>query len=290
MSCVFETVQGDLIFFTAGGSTLEGGSGSSMFVETPDFELVLDGQGGTADFADTTLTASVPLVDVASQQPAGSATVVADRIRLGQPTTEEIRERSGNSWTTGTLTTTDYRLHVTSVIVPGYDVLLDGNDCTGQDLAFDVKTTNPTAQIYSSVDFGSDICDLDGLPDGQVRLTGQPKRPFFEVVIDDGSTPLKASGDLELKGRSGSATAELIDLTTEQPVAELSITVELEKIGRAERDAQTDGRVTERMTRVPYRATITVSTSDRRSGRADCFAEESQTKIIVRPESVAGRP
>jgi hypothetical protein len=43
LSCVFETQEGDLVFFAASASS--DGSGSGMFVETLANDVLLDGQG-----------------------------------------------------------------------------------------------------------------------------------------------------------------------------------------------------------------------------------------------------
>jgi hypothetical protein len=122
-----------------------------------------------------------------------------------------------------------------------------------------------------------------GLPDGAVRLTGQPRAPLFEVVIDDGVDPLKASGIVELHGWSGSTTAPLLSLIRAEQVADLTIGVTLNRIGDRVHESVREGGVTERVSVVSYLATITVDTSDGRSGTAECFAEEITVKII-RPD------
>ena len=282
VSCVFETVEGDYTFFTASSSTL-GGSGSDIFVEGPESGLVLESLDGTATLAPGGFSAIVPLIDVRTQEPAGTATVSGTRTQFGEPVTEELRERSGNSWTTGTVTTPQYQVDLKSVSVPGYQVLDNDDDCTSEDIAFDVRTTNPNATIYRDTDFESAICALEGLPNGEVLLTGTFKQPHFEVVIDDGAAPQKASGDLQMQGHSGQASVPLIDLTIEQAIAQLQISVDLTRMGRRQQDAATFDGITERVSWVPYRASITVSTSDGRSGTADCYAEYITSKIIIRP-------
>jgi len=288
-SCVFETAEGALVFFFGSSSSMDGESGAQLFVEDQD-ATVLVGEGGTASISTGSFAAEVPVNDVRGEEPVpvGVASIEGTRTVVGEPVTEEIRDRSGNGWTTGTVVETNYRVDLTSVSVPGYTVLPGDDDCTSQDLAFDVKTTNPSAQIYNDSDFQSAICTLEGLPNGEVRLTGDLREPFFEVVIDDGVNPQKASGRLPLRGGSGEATAPLIDLNSEEQVAQLSISVELTKIGRRQQESEAVDGITQRVTWVPYRASITVTTSDGRSGVADCYAEYVTEKIIIRPSANTG--
>jgi hypothetical protein len=286
VDCVFETAQGDYVFFGASSSTLGGTSGSFMFVETRDYRLVSEGYGGTAVFADNgNFAAQVELHDAETQEPLGLASVEAIRTPLAEPVTEELQERSGNSWTTGTVTTTDYRVDVRPATVPGYTVLPSDDDCTSQVITFDVMTTNPAAAISADSDFGSAICNLEGLPNGQVLLSHDRPDVRYEVVIDDGVNPQKATGFLHLPGRAADGTSPLVDLVTEQQIAELTINVELHRIGTRSQESDTVDGITERGAVVPYLATITVSTSEGRSGVAHCYAEDRTNKLIIRPSA-----
>jgi hypothetical protein len=99
----------------------------------------------------------VTLVDFSTGEQVGDATVQAT-LTLGDPQVEVVRERNGNSWTRGTVTSTEYAVDVTSVTVPGYTVLPEADDCNGNRIAFDLRTTNPSAQIFYDTRFGSAIC------------------------------------------------------------------------------------------------------------------------------------
>ena len=224
----------------------------------------------------------VTLVDPSTGEPVGDATVQAT-LTLGDPQVEVIRERNGNSWTRGTTTSAEYAVDVTSVTVPGYTVLPEADDCNGNRHDFDLRTTNPTARIFHDTDFESDICPLDGLPDGAVLLDDDLRAPEFTVVIDDGVDPLKALGELTLRGFSGTATAPLVSLITGEPVADLTISVTLNRIGKPVHESIREGRVTQRVSFVPYMASITVDTSDGRSGTTECFAQAVTEKTIIRP-------
>ena len=289
VSCVFETVEGDHVFFIASSTSSDGSSGSLMFVESPDSEILLEGDGGTATFNNGAFSAEVQLYDFDTREPVGVASVQGTRTPSAEPVTEALRERSGNSWTIGTVTTTDYRVDIESVTVPGYTVLANDDDCVSDVTTFDVKTTNPNAQINVASDFESAICTLEGLPDGAVQLSGDLPEMHFVVVIDDGVNPQRASGDMLLRGGSLSkATVPLIDLRSEEEIAELTISVQLDRIGRRSRDSDSFDGITEWRVVVPYRATITVTTSDGRSGFAHCYAEHVTTKAIIRPSANVG--
>lgn len=280
LSCVFDTQEGAAVFFFAGAS--DGSAGSGMFVES-NGEVILDGQGGSAVFGPV-FSATVTLIDLSTGQPVGDATVEATLAVVGEPQVEEVRERDGNSWTTGTVTTINYAVEVTSVTVPGFTVLPEADDCDASQITFDVRTTNPSARIFHIPDFGSDICPLEGLANGEVRLSGNEVRtPVFEVVIDDGVDPLKASGELTLHGWSASATVPLLSLITEEPVADLTIDVTLNRIGQRTHESVREGDVTVLLSLASYVASITVTTSDGRSGTAECPAIATMEKVIVRP-------
>jgi hypothetical protein len=289
VSCVFETAEGDFVFFTASSTSSDGSSGSLMFVESPDSEMLLEGEGGTATFNNGAFSAEVLLRDFDTGDPVGLASVEATRTPSTEPVTVPVRERSGNSWTIGTMTTTDYRVDIESVTVPGYTVLANDDDCVSDVTTFDVKTTNPNAQINAASDFESAICTLEGLPNGAVQLSGDLPEMHFVVVIDDGVNPQRASGDMLLHGSSlAEATVPLIDLRSEEEIAELTISVQLDRIGRRSRDSDSFDGITEWRAVVPYRATITVTTSDGRTGVAECYAERVTTKAIIRPSADVG--
>ena len=285
LSCVFETAETDLVFF--GASASSDGSGSFMFVETLDYELVMEGFGGTASFGDDgSFSAEIELISASTGESVGTASVEGVRTQTDDPVTEEVRGRSGNSWEEkGTITTTDYSVEITSVSVPGYDVLLGDDDCTSQDLVFDVRTTNPSAQIHRDSGFSSEICELEGLDFGAVLLDGDLREPMFQVVIDDGVNPQESEGTISLRGGSGEATTELIDLVSGEPIADLTISVDLARSGTREMETESFDGITIRTSRTNYIATIEVTTTDGRSGTAECSAMAFTESIIMRPGS-----
>lgn len=280
VSCVFSTDEGDVVFFFA--SAVNGDAGAGMFVESPDGETTLFGEGGPATFGPD-FSATVPMFDAATGAPVGDATVAATMTQLGEPVIEEIRERDGNAWTKGSFAVTEFIVSATSVDVPGYTIEPSPEACSGGEFVFDVLTTNPAARVQQISDFESQICQLEGLPDGEVRLSRDIRTPVFEVVVDDGVEPLKASGELALRGWSGSATAPLVSLSTDEVVSDLTMDVTLERAGQRQQESVSFDGVTMRVSWVPYTATISVTTSDGLAGTAECYSEHIVEKIIVRP-------
>lgn len=287
VSCVFETAETDLVYFGASASSSTGEAGSFMYVETSDYEMVLEGFGGTAEFGeDGFFSAEVDLISLETGESVGTARVEAVRAVAGEPVVSEVRDRPGNAWAErGTVTTTDYEVEVTSVAVPGYAVQIGADDCTSQDLAFDVRTSNPEGAVYRDTGFESDVCQVEGLEFGEVMLSGDVREPVVEVVIDDGIAPQGATGAVPMRGGSGETTTELIDLMTEEVVADLTISVRLTRVDTRQIETESFDGVTARMARTSYLATIAVSTSDGRSGTAECPAVEFTETIIIRPGS-----
>lgn len=282
VSCVFATDEGDFVYLIASGS--EEGSGSSMFVESPDGEIVLVGDGGSASFGPE-FSATVSLHDGTTGEPAGEATVEATMTPLGDPVVNEVRERDGNQWTRGTVTITEFAVDATSVVVPGYSVQPDPLACAGDEVVFDLFTTNPAARVSRYADFGSDICALEGIPGGEVRLSRELREPVFEVVIDAGIEPLKAEGTLALSGWSGTQTAPLESVFTGEVVGDLTIDVTLKRAGQRVSEVITFDGITIRFSSVSYIAAISVTTPDGRTGVTQCRAEDVVEQLMIAPHS-----
>lgn len=204
---------------------------------------------------------------------------------IGEPEVIEVRERSGNAWTKGTVTVTEFAVETISVVVPGRTAVADPNVCTGSELIFDVISRKPTARIFRTPSFASQICALNGIEDGEVRLSQGVRNPLIEVVIDDVEEPLKVAGNISLRGWSGSATADLNSLMTGEKVADLTIDVTLQRDGKRGQETFTGDGVTLRVSWVPHRALIRVTTSDGRTGTAECYTEDVLEMAIIRPPS-----
>jgi hypothetical protein len=284
VSCAWATVEGGFVYLFASAVSPEGVAGAGMFVESPDGEIILDGEGGSASFGPE-FAAAVQLHDVTTGQPVGEATVEATMTQLGDPVVEEVRERDGNRWTRGTVTVTEFTVDATSVVVPGHTIVADPLACAGDELVFDVFTTNPAARVNRFSDFGSGICQLDGIPGGEVRLSRELREPVFEVIIDDDTEPLKAAGSLALRGWSGTETAPLVSLFTGEVVGDLTIDVTVRRDGQRGREAVRFDGTTFRVSWVPYVASISVTTSDGQVGTAECHSEDLVVWTMIAPRS-----
>ncbi|HEX5018970.1 MAG TPA: hypothetical protein VFX15_15435 [Actinomycetes bacterium] len=278
VSCVFETREGPLVFFFA-SQGVSGKSGSGMFVETADGEMVLTwDKRGTASF-DPTFSASVDLVHPQSGAPAGTATVAAT-LTPGESQTFEVRDRPGNTWQEkGTRTDTEYAVSDVEAQVPGLTVIVRKNDCSATSTEFHVKTTNPSAELLRDTDFGTDICDVEGFGNAQIRIS----RDTFEMVIEKGDDIQLADGELRWQGPKAHGIVPLRDLFTDKIIARLDVTVSLERAGRLERRSESGKGWSERVHVVPYVAHVDLESTDGRSGTASCLATSVRTRIFFSP-------
>lgn len=280
VSCVFATLEGPTLFVF--GSAGSNGSGAGAFLEDgPD--LVLDGQGGSITF-DGRLQATVDMLTVPDGTGAGTLSLTAD-LELGAPSTEQVEERSGNSWTRGTLTVREYAFVDVGAELPGYTVLPGEASCSGQQLQFDVRTTNPAATVYRSAAFGSDVCPVDGLSDAAIRLSGQLHEPYVEIVVDDGIEPQKAAGTLERRGGAWVATLPLYSLVTGEPSTLLSVSMDLRHDGRMSHGLVSEDGFTERFWHETYLAHIAVADPQGGTGEAHCEATNVRTLITLAPSN-----
>jgi hypothetical protein len=278
MSCVFETREGPLVFFFA-SQGISGRSGSGMFIESPDGQTLLTwDRPGTASF-DPTFSARVDLVEPQSGAPAGTASVAAN-LTAGESHTFDVRDRSGNAWQEkGTRTETDYAVSDVDVQVPGLTVKVRANDCSAMSTEFHVMTTNPSAELLRDVDFGTDICDVDGFGNAQIRIS----RDTFEMVIEKGDDIQLADGELNWRGPNAHGVVPLRDLFTDTVIAHLDVTVHLERAGRLERRTDSGDGWSERSHITPYVAHVDLAATDGRSGSASCLATSVRTRIFFAP-------
>ncbi len=273
LSCAFYTTTGESAFFQASGGSASGESGSSFFVEDQDYDTVLAGSEGTAVFGPR-FSAEITAVVPSTGEQVGTATLTADVVE-GEPVVEQVDQRDGNIRTTGTITTSEFTFSNVLASAPGFSLITDELSCSGSKIVFDVRSTNPPVHVVRSKDFGSEICTVAGIPDAEVLLSGGDRwTPYAEVVIDDGVNPLKAQGDVVMRGNQGSLDAPLEEIFTGETVARLSLHVELRRAGDPTTTVERDGRSRTIRTVRPYRAHITVETTDGRRGEVVCAAEE----------------
>ncbi|MVA75819.1 hypothetical protein GC722_07255 [Auraticoccus sp. F435] len=275
LSCAFSTTTGESVFFQASGGSASGESGSSFFVEDQQSRTVLEGWEGTADFGPH-FTAEVTATVPSTGEFVGTATFSADVVE-GEPVVEEVDDRDGNIRTTGTITTSEFTFSNVSASVPGYSPVPDELSCSGSKIVFDIYTTNPPVHVVRSKDFNSAICAVEGIPHAQVLLSGESRwAPYAEVVVDDGTNPLKAEGDVAMRGPRGRLVTPLLEVFTGDTVADLTLRVELTQAGAPVTTVERDGRSRVIETVTPFEAHISVETTDGRRGEVTCAAEELQ--------------
>jgi hypothetical protein len=279
-SCVFDTQEGATVFFF--GSSSDAGSGSAAFVEGED--LYLEGWEGTAVFGTNTLSASVGLATVPEGEPVGTVSVSATTT-LGGPTVEQVNDRSGNTWTRGTITTADYTYSDVVITIDGFTPILDDTTCTGQRTIFDVRSTDPASRIYRDSTLTSDPCPILGMEDAELLLSGQLREPFLEIVFGaQGSDPRKAQGVLQRDGQNWSASLALIALATEEQVATLDVTAQFSLDGAPYRQRFSEGGFTEMAWVVPYTVTYQILTDDGTTLSAECEAHQVRSHVNISPQ------
>ena len=275
VSCVADLGDGLTLFLYGGGTTDGAEGGIGAFVEDGDGSQVAEGQATSFAFG-ARFTTTVPL--------GGKTLVVGADATRGATTTEQVDERDGNSWTKGTATHADVALTGATASYGGTAVPLAENACSGEINGFHVRTTNPSATVRTSSDFGSDICDLEGFADGQVRVGGDLPTTYVEVVADHGGEDVeKAQGELTVRGGRGTLRTDLVDLFTGEVTTRATVELTLARTGTTERQVTVEGATTQRITVTPYRASIRVTTADGRSGTATCAAAAVTVQERTRP-------
>lgn len=279
-SCVFATQEGPTVFFF--GSSSDAGSGSAAFVEGED--LYLEGWQGTASFGASTLTASVDLATVPEGEPAGTVRVSATTT-VGDSTVEPVDDRSGNTWTRGTITTADYTFSDVVITIDGFTPIVEETTCSGQRTIFDQRSSDPASRVYRDSALTSDPCPILGLADAELLLSGQIRQPFLEIVLGaQGNDPRKAQGVLHRDGSTWSASLALIALATGDQVDTLEVTAELSPDGAPHRQRFSHGGFTEMAWTIPYTATYQIVTGDGATYTAECQAYQVRSHVNISPQ------
>lgn len=275
-SCVFATQEGPTVFFY--GDASSAGSGSAAFVEGED--LYLEGWEGTAVFGNGTLTAAVELKQ--DGVPFGDLAVSAAS-ELGTPRVEKVQERVGNKWTRGTITTSDYTFSNVVVSIDGFTPIIEDTSCAGQRTVFDLVGNDPAVHVYGDSAWISEPCAIAGMADAELLLSGQPRKPYLEVVIGaQGTDPAKAQGQLERSGSAWRASLPLIALATEEQVDTLGATVTFTRTGKTTRERTSEDGFTEAVWRTPYRVSYRLVTTAGTVLTAQCQATRVRTLTKVK--------
>jgi hypothetical protein len=275
VSCVAALPGGETIFLFGGGTTDGAEGGVGAFIEAADGSQVAEGQTSSFEFGSTFATS----IGLGAETFAISAGV--DR---GPTVTEQVDERDGNAWTRGTTSTSELTITPSGASYGGQAVELDPGACNGDINAFDVRTTNPSASIHRDGDFESEICDVVGLEDAQVRVTGVLPNAYVEVVLDHGGEDVeKAQGELVLRGGRGTLRTDVVDLFTGDVRTTATIGLVLERSGKTVRQVVAEDGSTQRQSVTPYRETITVALADGRRGTATCSGVAVKTETRTTP-------
>ena len=276
VDCVYALPGDDTLFLFASGTTDGAEGGVGAFVEGADGAIVAEGQTDTYAFDS----------DFATSFSLGEDSLEIDvALTRGETTTEPLRERSGNSWTKGTMTVADLETLTRSLTYASRPVDVSTGSCAGSITGFDVLTTNPSATIYRDEDFDSEICDVVGIPDAQVRITGRLPDTVVEVVADHGESGVeKLSGELTITGGRGSLTGDVVDLFSGEVTTTGTVALHLTKTGRQVRQVESADGFTERRQHTTYREDITVTFADGRRGTATCTGVATTTHVWIGPE------
>lgn len=279
-SCVFATEEGPTVFFFGESSTA--GSGSAAFVEGDG--VYLEGWEGTVVFGDGTLTAAVDLATVPEDEPRGTVSVSA-RTTLGGATVEEVDDRSGNTWTRGTITTADYTFDDVVLGIDGFTPIVDDMTCSGERITFDVRSTDPASRVYRDARLDSLPCAIEGMPDAELLLSGSTREPFLEIVFGaQGDDPHKAQGVLERVGASWSASLALIQLVTGEQADTLDVAAEMSIAGAPVRERLSEGGFAEMAWVLPYEVHYRIVTADGTELTAHCDAILVRSRVTISPQ------
>lgn len=275
VTCVGDLGAGRTFFLFGSGTTDGAEGGVGAFVEDSTGAVVAEGQATTFAFGDT-FTAQVPL--------AGKSFAISTGVVAGVKTTEQVDERDGNRRTKGTTSRTELALTPAAASYGGTAVSLDEGACTGDINEFHTRSTNPAAYVNRDHDFDSEICDVAGLADGQVRISGALPNAFVEVVLDHGGEDVeKLQGEVGLKAGRGTLATDVVDLFTGEVTTTAKVSLELVRSGKSFREVSSDGGTTETRTVTPYRENVTVALADGRKGTATCSGIAVTTQLRVKP-------
>lgn len=282
VECVFAAAEGHTVFLFGGGTTDNSEGGFGAFVEDADGRIVAETQGsGPAAYGD-----SLSTVLVLSGEDGDRELRLDASLTPGETSTGEFVERSGNSRTTGTMSETELGVDVTAVSLGGVPLDRDLGGCGGTVTAFDVFTTNPAGAVYRDTGFSTAICDVPGMADAQVRISGVWPEVVVELVVDHGAEQVeKAEGVVDLRGGAATLSTTLVDYWSGEEVTGIEIGVGARRAGAPERGLEGGNGFSERQTHTPYDVAVTVTTGDGRSGHVDCGGWLTTTVTRIAPHS-----
>jgi hypothetical protein len=268
VECILPVADGGTLFLYGSGSVDATDGGFGAFIEDAEGRTVAESIPGDVPLGyGDSLATEVTLVGDAGTQ----VLDLTAGLSAGEAVVSEVRERSGNSWTRGT--TSEAALTVDPVTVSLDGVALDTGAgwCSGTVTAFDIVTTEPSRTVYRDRGFDSEICDVTGMPETQVRVSGPWPDVVVEVVVDHGDGRAdKAAGTVDLRSGRARLATELVDYWTGAEVTDLVVTLSGSRGTGSTRETWSGDGITESTRVTPYDLTVAITTADGRKGRVAC--------------------
>ena len=277
VDCVISAGDETVVLY-GGGDTRTGEGGIGAFIER-DGRVVAESDAAPASYGDS-VDVVIPLH---GEDGPRTLALDAELATDGDPVVTAVDERSGNAWTRGTMTETP--LAVTGAATLD-GVALDASDaCWGLLTGYDVFSTNPAHWVQHDTSFGTGVCDVAGMADTQVLVSGSWPDAYVELVVDHGDGQAdKAAGDVLLHGGTGRLDTVLADYWTGEPVTDVTVEVQAVRTGGGpEREVSLGDGYSERVSITSYAVTVSVTTADGRHGSTTCdgYLVSTATKVAA---------
>jgi hypothetical protein len=198
---------------------------------------------------------------------------------------EQVDDRTGNTWIRGTITIADYTYSDVLITIDGFTPIVEDTTCTGQRTIFDVRSNEPASRMYRDSTLTSDPCQILGMEDAELRLSGQLRAPLLEIVLGSaGDDPRKAQGELGRDGSTWSASLPLIALASGEQVDTLDVTADISLAGAPYRERSSEGGFAEMVWIVPYRVAYEIVADEGRTLTAGCEAQLVRSHVTLSPQ------
>ena len=268
IECIVPVADGGTLYLYGGGSLDAADGGFGAFIEDAEGRTVAESVPGDVPLAygDHVTTAITLVGDAGSQVLDLSAGLSA-----GEAVVSDVRERSGNSWTRGTTSEAALTVDPVTVSLDGDPLDTGSGWFSGTVDAFDIVTTEPNRTVYTDRGLDSEICDVAGMPETQVRVSGPWPEVVVEVVVDHGHGEAdKASGVVDLRNGKARLATDLVDFWTGAKVTDLVVTLSGSRGTGSTRETWSGDGITESTRVTPYDLTVGISTQDGRKGSVVC--------------------
>src|SRR6478735_3220770 len=268
IDCILPVADGGTLYLYGSGSVDAADGGFGGFVEDAEGRMVAQSIPGDVPVAYGELVAAaVTLVGDGGSQ----VLDLSAGLSAGEAVVSDVNERSGNSWTRGTTSEAALTVDPVTVSLDGAPLDTGSGWCSGTITAFDIVTTEPSRTVMTDRGFDSEICDVAGMPETQVRVSGAWPEVVVEVVVDHGDGEAdKAVGTVDLRSGKARLATDLVDFWTGEKVTDLVVTLSGSRGTGSTRETWSGEDITESTRVTPYDLTIGVSTGDGRKGGVVC--------------------